>query len=253
MHYAAYSQAERALAVQRRQRYAGVVVGQAEGQDDATQQQEAVLKADAGRARYGLTAEQIRVVRLLAQGLTPVELGRALGIADSGARSRTKKILRRLQVNTILEACVKAGLMDDSEEAEEIPVATTEEPEEEPETECSQPEWAEVQPEFQAHLDGMLVPRISESYCGFLSGYALWCEAEQVPLTSRDAGERYLDELAHIPSPSVRQSALRSFYEFRDPAATEKWNIAKQRREMLTASRLPESRAARRNGLRVIE
>ena len=92
--YAAYSHQERALAVQRKQRFAGLVAGEA-AEGETTQKQELELKVDAGRVSYRLNREQMRTLRLLARGLSTAELASELKMTRAGAWGRVDTILRR--------------------------------------------------------------------------------------------------------------------------------------------------------------
>ena len=112
--YAAYSHQERALAVQRKQRFAGLVAGEA-AEGETTQKQELELKVDAGRVSYRLNREQMRTLRLLARGLSTAELASELKMTRAGAWGRVDTILRRFGASNVTEACVKAaqaGLLD---------------------------------------------------------------------------------------------------------------------------------------------
>lgn len=127
LHYAAYSQQERALKVQRRQRFAGLVAGEAVEEDETTQKQEQELKADAGRARYRLDRSPLLItLKLLARGLSAAEIAKELNLTRQGAaESRIDTLLRRMGASNVTEACVKgaqAGLLDDlfAEEEKEV-------------------------------------------------------------------------------------------------------------------------------------
>ncbi len=117
LHYAAFSQAERALKVQRRQRFSGLIAGEAVEDGETTQKQEQGLKADAGRARYRLDRKPLMItLKLLARGLSAEEMAKELKLTRQGAESRIDTLLRRMDASNVTEACVKAaqaGLLDD--------------------------------------------------------------------------------------------------------------------------------------------
>ena len=111
LHYAAYSQEQRAMKAQREQRFAGLVTGQTTEQGEPPSvKEDAAIKAEQVRVHYRLTAEQLKTLRRLARGVLSHEaLGRELGIDRSSAFARVATLLKRFNAANPVQVCVKAA------------------------------------------------------------------------------------------------------------------------------------------------
>jgi DNA-binding CsgD family transcriptional regulator len=77
---------------------------------------EPVATTAPGRERFGLTEREQEVLRLVAQGKTNAEIGKALYISTKTASVHVTNILRKLDVSSRVMAATKAqrsGLLDD--------------------------------------------------------------------------------------------------------------------------------------------
>lgn len=109
-HYAAYSQAERALALQRQHSLAGVVAGDRVGDEDAPSAEiEEELTLDRLLSRFRLRPRHIEVLRLLVDEKSEAKIGAALGVSAGSAHRRIHYIMRQLGAETRLQACVRAA------------------------------------------------------------------------------------------------------------------------------------------------
>lgn len=72
--------------------------------------QEELSRGDTGlhlRSRYGLTAREVEVARLLAQGRSNAAIAAALNISAHTARHHTQRVLSKLEVHSRAEAGAK--------------------------------------------------------------------------------------------------------------------------------------------------
>ena len=123
-HYAAYSQAERALELQRQDSLAGLVAGDqptdGDAPRDSDKEQELVFERE--MTRYGLRPYHLDALRLAAEGKSQRQIGAKLGIGHGSVSGRLSYIEQQLGTDGLLQTCVAAaqkGLLREEQANEE--------------------------------------------------------------------------------------------------------------------------------------